>query len=199
MGEVDFDRLNVRVVTSMTPWPQGSLRRASVNSFGYGGANAHCILDHESAFQSQLLDCLPLGSLLNPKPNGEMHRNKRIGSNSSLTTRYEKVNQHSDTHRLVLLPFSAHNEDSLSANVDAVGEVIERYSLADVAYTLSARRSKFYHRSFCILDACTREFGNSNTMRSRMGIKTQPSQIAFIFTGMNLSHIKSGQMLIQFF
>lgn len=29
----------------MTPWPTDGLRRASVNSFGYGGSNAHCVLD----------------------------------------------------------------------------------------------------------------------------------------------------------
>ncbi len=31
--------------TQNTPWPSKGLRRASVNSFGIGGTNAHCVLD----------------------------------------------------------------------------------------------------------------------------------------------------------
>ncbi|CAI4215786.1 unnamed protein product [Parascedosporium putredinis] len=51
-----FNRLNpavapftahLRIPTTAQPWPshQGSVRRASVNSFGFGGANAHVILE----------------------------------------------------------------------------------------------------------------------------------------------------------
>ncbi|KAI1209521.1 uncharacterized protein F4807DRAFT_467711 [Annulohypoxylon truncatum] len=39
---------NLRIPTSAIPWPDvhdGSPRRASVNSFGFGGANAHAILE----------------------------------------------------------------------------------------------------------------------------------------------------------
>lgn len=36
---------NIQVVTEPTPWPQPKLQRASINSFGYGGANAHIILE----------------------------------------------------------------------------------------------------------------------------------------------------------
>jgi acyl transferase domain-containing protein len=33
------------VPTSLLTWPTKGLRRASINSFGYGGTNAHCIID----------------------------------------------------------------------------------------------------------------------------------------------------------
>ncbi|PYH87006.1 polyketide synthase [Aspergillus uvarum CBS 121591] len=36
---------NLTVPTSLTPWPQNKALRASINNFGYGGTNAHVILD----------------------------------------------------------------------------------------------------------------------------------------------------------
>ncbi|KAF2629171.1 ketoacyl-synt-domain-containing protein [Macroventuria anomochaeta] len=48
---------NLEITTTAKPWPalaQTSVRRASVNSFGFGGANAHCILEsycHEESEQ----------------------------------------------------------------------------------------------------------------------------------------------------
>jgi acyl transferase domain-containing protein len=40
---IDFDRTRTKVVTDVTPWPQRPIRRASVNSFGYGGANGESL------------------------------------------------------------------------------------------------------------------------------------------------------------
>lgn len=36
---------NIAFPTQNTPWPSDGLRRVSVNSFGIGGTNAHCVLD----------------------------------------------------------------------------------------------------------------------------------------------------------
>ncbi|KAJ5542947.1 hypothetical protein N7535_005370 [Penicillium sp. DV-2018c] len=36
---------NIAFPTENIPWPSSGLRRASINSFGIGGTNAHCILD----------------------------------------------------------------------------------------------------------------------------------------------------------
>lgn len=36
---------NIAFPTENTPWPSDGLRRVSINSFGIGGANAHCVLD----------------------------------------------------------------------------------------------------------------------------------------------------------
>lgn len=43
--EINWDKWNVRVPTELTAWPTDGVRRISVNSFGYGGANAHAVLE----------------------------------------------------------------------------------------------------------------------------------------------------------
>lgn len=44
---IDFAKARVEVVRDGTvKWPEGKLRRASINSFGIGGANGHCVIDH---------------------------------------------------------------------------------------------------------------------------------------------------------
>ncbi|KAI1762800.1 hypothetical protein GGR53DRAFT_399114 [Hypoxylon sp. FL1150] len=43
--KLDLERWGLAVPTELLPWPTDGLRRASINSFGYGGTNAHCILD----------------------------------------------------------------------------------------------------------------------------------------------------------
>lgn len=42
---IPMDKWNLQVPVKLTPWPTIGLRRISINSFGYGGTNAHCILD----------------------------------------------------------------------------------------------------------------------------------------------------------
>lgn len=43
--EIQWDKWNVQVPTELAAWPTDGVRRISVNSFGYGGANAHVVLE----------------------------------------------------------------------------------------------------------------------------------------------------------
>ncbi|PTU22050.1 hypothetical protein P175DRAFT_0477898 [Aspergillus ochraceoroseus IBT 24754] len=49
--KIQFDAWRVRVPTKKIRWPSKPVRRASVNSFGIGGANAHVVLDAINAGQ----------------------------------------------------------------------------------------------------------------------------------------------------
>ncbi|KAI4250707.1 MAG: hypothetical protein LQ352_005293 [Teloschistes flavicans] len=43
--KIQFNEWNLEVPVTLTPWPTSGVRRISVNSFGYGGTNAHAVLD----------------------------------------------------------------------------------------------------------------------------------------------------------
>ncbi|KAE8311179.1 putative polyketide synthase [Aspergillus transmontanensis] len=49
--EIPFTSGNLRVPTEPTPWPEDRLKRASINSFGIGGANAHAIVDSAAEYK----------------------------------------------------------------------------------------------------------------------------------------------------
>ncbi|RYP70067.1 hypothetical protein DL771_005684 [Monosporascus sp. 5C6A] len=198
---IDFDKTNVQVITDITPWPKSKLRRASINSFGYGGANGHCIIDHVSnvlpnyvkpglAINKPVSKHAPNGHATNGHAinghgkdghasNGHLtngrHTNGSNGfnghtanGNRSSALQQSVVPAHSpviksisatphadaDTRQWVLLPFSAHNEASLNLNIAALSSVFNSHgpSLADVAFTLAAKRTRFTQRSFRIID-----------------------------------------------
>lgn len=49
---IPFESAKLTVPTEPTPWPHGRLERASVNSFGVGGTNAHAVIDSAASFNA---------------------------------------------------------------------------------------------------------------------------------------------------
>ena len=43
--EIDFDKYLLRVQTKLAPWDNGKLALAGINSFGFGGTNAHIVVE----------------------------------------------------------------------------------------------------------------------------------------------------------
>ncbi|KAJ4296346.1 hypothetical protein N0V90_006391 [Kalmusia sp. IMI 367209] len=87
------------------------------------------------------------------------------------------------TRQLIVLPFSAHNQASLKANMNALSHVIDRHSLADIAYTLSAKRSRFIQRAFCIVDKDHVAEVVELVQTPKVFSSPQPVRIGFAFTG----------------
>lgn len=50
---IHLDEWHLQVPTILTPWPKDKLLRASINNFGYGGTNAHAILEAPSMANNQ--------------------------------------------------------------------------------------------------------------------------------------------------
>ncbi|CAI4215787.1 unnamed protein product [Parascedosporium putredinis] len=134
-----FNRLNpavapftahLRIPTTAQPWPshQGSVRRASVNSFGFGGANAHVILESYD-------------------PTDHFVNGNGIPSPALEPTRSETV---SSSVPSIPFIFSAATTGSLNANLRAFRSYLEEYTdtlcPASLAHHLVAKKSSFTTR-----------------------------------------------------
>ena len=60
--KIPFEDKNLKVPTEALPWPEDRRERASVNSFGVGGANAHIILESAASWG--------ISASMSPSPRG---------------------------------------------------------------------------------------------------------------------------------
>ncbi|KAJ6015189.1 PKS-like enzyme, partial [Penicillium herquei] len=174
---IHFDELKVRAFNKTIPWPNMPFRRASVNSFGYGGSNVHVILDEaktalpspESIFKSSYMaeEDDPFSDVVREKP-----------------------------HLLVL---SANDETSLKAYVDRLRTHLinpqVRVSLSDLAYTLSDRRTRHFHRAFQVSQ--TSAFNPNALCYGKPG--ANPPRIGFVFTGQGAQWPQMGKVFVETF
>ena len=174
--EIDFDRWNISVPTKATPWlsPEG-LRRASINSFGYGGTNAHVILERhdDSTKMEPPLPKLPeqFSGMVNERP--------------------------------YLLSLSTHSPKAGSALVQNLINYLERQpdiSPDDLAYSLSSRRSLHTHRSFAIgndKETLVSELKNLRSKATWTPAKEHPPKLGFVMTGQGGQWFAMGRQLMK--
>ena len=174
---VDFRALNVRATRTTIPWPKAAFRRASVNSFGYGGSNAHIILDDPD-------------SLLKRPTTTHV---------SSFISEDDDIFADSVYARPFTLVLSANDESSLRAYCKRVSDHLIYPSvsirLPDLAYTLSERRSRHFHRAYVVarstdLDEGAFMFGKKSTDSPR---------VAFVFTGHGAQWPQMGKAIVETF
>lgn len=213
---IDFKKAMAHVVTQTTPWPADQLRRASINSFGFGGANGHCIIDHVSNFLPGYVKPGVYTHSGSSSTNGNTTNGCSAASNGEDATQdhvsFEKLpSSHvpivqklrvvkradADARDLVLLPFSAHNEASLKLNISALANVIQKSSLADVAYTLGAKRTKFSQRTFRIVNKHDASQGLEHDQKVYSS-PAEPARLGFIFTGQGAQWNAMGRELFEY-
>lgn len=47
---IPLDKWNLKIPTKLEPWPSDQAKRASLSNFGYGGTNAHVIMEDTASF-----------------------------------------------------------------------------------------------------------------------------------------------------
>ncbi|KAL2060742.1 hypothetical protein VTL71DRAFT_9384 [Oculimacula yallundae] len=173
--KIPFDEWNLKIPTSQRPWPRGK-KYASINNFGFGGTNAHTVLERAPVSQRTVLTS---------------------GTNNSLATGTK-----AQAKRLYVL--SANDKPALEARMNDLTvyleqrpEVFQKSLLPSLAYTLGQRRSHLAYK-VAIPARNSSELipvlaGNDITP-SR---STKEPRIGFVFTGQGAQWHAMGRELLD--
>ena len=178
--KVDFTGSKVKATRFSVPWPDtgGKPRRASLNSFGYGGANAHAVIEEVPA---------------HVQPS---HAHSFLSSSDALTFHDEMPYSH---HPYTII-LSANDASSLQGNIEAICNYLTnpraQLSLPDLAYTLSERRSRLWHRAFVSTHSLDGMQPGDFTVGKK---RSHPPTVGFIFTGQGAQWPAMGKELLEYF
>ncbi|KAK9782215.1 putative polyketide synthase [Seiridium cardinale] len=175
--KIRLDEWNIKIVTETTPWPTNSphnidqqIRRAGVNSFGYGGANSHVIIDAAS-----------------------MH----VPSNYMLRSPEEKNTASART--TMFLPVSANNNTALKRRVSDLSLLdLPNINTVDLAYTLGVRRSHLAVRGYVLArpDHLKEDLTIEKLQTRIDGEAYSKLPLAFVFTGQGAQWAEMGRELL---
>ncbi|KAL3465725.1 hypothetical protein BJX64DRAFT_285328 [Aspergillus heterothallicus] len=171
------------------PWPHQRTRLASVNSFGFGGSNAHAILQSAPL---PYTNCAINGSSgLTDGVHGVSNGRSDLWSTTAVAQGEETP---------LLFAFSARSKTSLEKTIQNIRDWIlangEAYTKRKaLAQTLSHRRSTFKWRSTI---AASSYHDLLSAMQKPRTIKaTAKPRVAFIFTGQGSQYARMGRSLIH--
>lgn len=176
------------------PWPSTGLRRASVSSYGFGGANAHIILDDAYHY---IRDHVPDGI---HKAYLVTQTNPIISLNGTVTT------TPAQPRWPMIFAWSALDEGALSRMAEKYRDYLhnilpssdELRFFENLAFTLCRKRSNLTWRSCLVADSLldlekSLVLGFPKSTRS-----IERPRLAFVFTGQGAQWYAMGRELASF-
>ncbi|KAI0445800.1 hypothetical protein F4803DRAFT_108074 [Xylaria telfairii] len=203
---------NLRIPTETVPWPtvpHGSPRRVSVNSFGFGGTNAHAIIESWDGLSSLTNGYSLNGSTLNGHTtNGHTSNGHGLNGNGA---NGHKLNGHAlngstpDAKGAGPFVLSANSGPALAASAGALASYLRAHpntNLSRLAYTLFRRTDFPFRAAFSAtsaeqladkLDAGKDSL--KSTSRTATIPETLPARILGVFTGQGAQWATMGKEL----
>ncbi len=171
---IDFQNLKIKVPTELRDWYNASgVRRASVNSFGYGGQNAHVVLEN--------------------------YRPRPLVANQEATQALTE-NVHG---RPFLIPLTSHTEMAGKLLVLSTSEFTQQkpnLKAYDLAYSMSVKRSMHQCRSFSIghdQQSILHDLAEPRRTAKWNRILQGRPKVGFVFTGQGAQWHAMGRQLIE--
>ncbi|KAK3292170.1 uncharacterized protein B0H64DRAFT_466731 [Chaetomium fimeti] len=184
--KIDFAANGVKAFRNAIPWPQDAPRRASVNSFGYGGSNAHAIVEQ---------------AVLDRTHHVKSYTAADEEAEEEEEEYYETDDNNKTAGRPQVVVLSANDPHSLSGNIAALTKHLlnprVRVRLADLAYTLSERRTRLWHRAFLTTRSAEGGVDEKAFVAAKKG--AQPPRVGFVFTGQGAQWPQMGAELVRLF
>ncbi|KAK7912256.1 BcPKS8- polyketide synthase [Apiospora marii] len=169
--KIPFKEWHLKVPTNQRPWPRNK-KYVSVNNFGFGGTNAHVVLER-----------LPFTQRGGPKDDADL-KDEDPGLKLFALSANDKTSLESVMKQLVIY-------------LEQRPEMFQKDLMSNVAYTLCQRRSLLQwrvaipaRRSFDLIDAI-------NSQKSLPGKEGDPLRIGFIFTGQGAQWYGMGRELYE--
>lgn len=178
----------IQFPTSCLEWPAKGLRRASVNSFGFGGTNAHVVVDDARNY-------FELHGL-------QGQHNTVVDSRAHLISNDIPNSSGPSQKRIFLV--SAADEEGVLRQASALDAYLrlqnyrdEESFLANLAFTLNSRRSRLPWKAVC--SATTVQELQTSLMSPMKPKRTsQAPDVNFVFTGQGAQWASMGKSLLAF-
>ncbi|KAK5055904.1 hypothetical protein LTR84_012454 [Exophiala bonariae] len=182
----------VHIPTKLEHWPHSGVRYASVNSFGFGGSNAHVILESAPEFD--------VPSATSPHSDWKTSTSNGINRVETNCSSPERLPSGSMCqHELFVV--SARSKPSLEQMTADLKLWLERQELTpsliqNLAYTLNKRRSRFNWRSSFVAST---QSGLWEALGAARHIRCSNTlNVVFLFTGQGAQYATMGRELLGF-